>query len=228
MGVEEMSEIINVIIGIAIPILLLFCIVDKKSRVPIGFLILGFITASIAAFLNTAIGDAYGYTSMELVRYVAPVVEETIKVLPIVLFFILRKPDFKTALIAAAATGVGFATIENILYFMTNNVNNLGFVLTRGLSTGVMHVMTLIIVTFVLYRVMRVNALRYIVVLISILAFATTFHGLYNLLVNSTSTIATTIGFILPPAFAVIFLINYKHEAIGKFFHKLRKKDIQR
>jgi len=221
-----MSEIINVIIGIAIPILLLFCIVDKKSRVPIGFLIIGFITACIASFLNTTIGDAYGFTSMELVRYVAPVVEETIKVLPIVLFIILRKPDFKTAIIAAAATGVGFATIENILYFMVNNVDSLAFVLTRGLSTGVMHVMTLIIETIVLYRVMKVNALRYIVVLVSILAFATTFHGLYNLLVNSTSTIAIYIGYIIPPAFAVIFLIIYRHEAIRKFFHKFR--DIQR
>ncbi|HJJ36097.1 MAG TPA: PrsW family glutamic-type intramembrane protease [Methanocorpusculum sp.] len=219
-----MSVEINVIIGITIPLLLLFLVVDRKAKIPVGFLIVGFFACCIAAYLSAAIAAAYDYTSIELARYVAPVVEETIKVLPVMLFILLRKPDIRTAFMAAAAVGVGFATIENILYFMSFDVSNFGFVLIRGLSTGIMHVMTVLLVTLVLYQVMRVGALRYIVVLISVLAFATTFHGLYNLLVNSASVVAVTIGYIIPPVFAVIFLIYLLHTDIGKFFARLQNR----
>lgn len=205
-----------------IPLAVLFFVVKREMRIPMLFLIIGLFIGVLAAYGNNTIETIYGYTNLESSLYVAPVVEELLKAAPLLLLFFIKKPDYRTALIAAVAIGVGFATIENITYMLYYNVNDIGFILIRGLSAGLMHSMTLVILTLVIYNLSKYKY-GSVTILVGILSFSMLFHGLYNLLVNSGITVAATIGYILPPVLTFIYLIILYRNNIGSFFKRIRR-----
>ncbi|HJJ38665.1 MAG TPA: PrsW family glutamic-type intramembrane protease [Methanocorpusculum sp.] len=217
-----MSEIINIFLCIVIPLAVLFCVVKREMRVPVLFLIFGLLIAVLAAYGNAALKMAGGFTDLETVLYVAPLVEELLKAIPLVLFIFIKKPDIRTALVAAVAVGAGFATIENITYMLSYDVNNIGFMLIRGLSAGLMHSMTLVILTVVIFKLSKYKY-GSATIIVGILSFSMLFHGLYNMLVNSGYSAAAFAGYILPPLLTLVCLILLYRNSIGKFFKRIRR-----
>jgi len=217
-----MSEIINIFLCIMIPLAVLFFVVKREMRIPMIFLIIGLLIGVLSYYGNIAMETVYGYTNLETILYVAPVVEEFLKAIPLLLFIFIKKPDIRTALIAAVAIGVGFATIENIVYMLYYNVSDIGFILIRGLSAGLMHSMTLVILTVVIYNLSRYKY-GVVTIIIGILSFSMLFHGFYNMLVNSGYTVATCIGYILPPLLTLLYLIIIYRKNIGNIFKRFRK-----
>lgn len=95
----------------------------------------------IALVIYRLAHDRFGLLGEEtLVRYAAPVAEETIKALALI--YLIRRPTFTYFIDGAIygfATGVGFAVFENYLYIFQNLDIGLGTALGRVLSTNLMH-----------------------------------------------------------------------------------------
>lgn len=93
-----------------------------------------------AAFINP-IPRRLGWIDYnQMVRYLAPVVEEILKGL--ILFFLVRRPKFTYFIDGALygfATGIGFAIVENFEYIFGNTGAALAVAANRVVSTNLMH-----------------------------------------------------------------------------------------
>jgi len=221
-----MSAIVNIFVCIVIPLLLLLIVADKNTRSPVIFLILGMLAALVSVFLNALAMIIYNYDNLQIGLYVAPITEEVLKVIPLIIYVLIKKPTLRKSIVVAVTIGVGFATIENIVYLITYGVSDFSFILVRGFSTGIMHTITLCLFAVFLYRVSRLNLLREIFVFIGVFSFAAAFHGLFNLLVNADSPVAVICGYFLPPVVAIGIIIFLQWKNISAFFQKvlIRKK----
>jgi RsiW-degrading membrane proteinase PrsW (M82 family) len=131
----------------AVPLLFLYLIhtLDLYGTGSTRAIAFSFAWGAASVFMALAIyrlaHDQLGLLSEQaLVRYMAPVVEETIKALA--LLYLIRRPTFTYFIDGAVygfATGVGFAVFENYLYIFQNLDIGLGTALGRVLSTNLMH-----------------------------------------------------------------------------------------
>ncbi len=100
----------------------------------------GIIAYFLAARINTALINAGVVSEDTLVRFVAPIIEETLKGL--ILLYLIRHPDFKYFLDGAIygfASGIGFAIFENFEYVLGHPSTALILAISRVLSTNLIH-----------------------------------------------------------------------------------------
>ena len=218
MGLE-----LNILLCIAAPLLVMFYIVsDKSVRRVLLFLILGMVAGYAAGFGNSVTTQIAGLTAVEAALYTAPVIEECLKALPIIIYFLIFKPDFKRLLSAAIACGAGFATLENVTYLI-NGMSDSAGILLRGFSTGVMHAMTVSLFAAFLWYVTQNEVKRSWFIRImcgfGILASGITLHGCYNLLVNSSGNMMY-VGYLIPIIIAAVY-------GAGLFIWEKRKCDAE-
>jgi RsiW-degrading membrane proteinase PrsW (M82 family) len=100
----------------------------------------GGVIAALCFFTNWRVLDGFPIGISNYSRYVAPVIEESLKAAPIVLLFGANRLGFKLdAAIAGFALGAGFSMIENVWYlYMIAEANVTGW-LVRGFGTAIMH-----------------------------------------------------------------------------------------
>lgn len=102
------------------------------------------LTGGVVALLGLvanwiAMGSFHGGNGA-YVRYVSPVLEESLKAAPIIALFYFNRLGFKLdAAIAGFALGAGFSVIENIWFLFTAADANVSAWLVRGFGTAVMH-----------------------------------------------------------------------------------------
>ena len=82
-------------ICIAVPMLLLMTLLEKHSRLLLGFMLCGIYMAVCSYEVNTMVCAVYGISGTELSIKYAPVVEEILKALPILFYAILVSDDKK-------------------------------------------------------------------------------------------------------------------------------------
>lgn len=202
---------INVLFCVAAPLLVMFFIItDKSIRRVLLFLLFGMIACFSAGFVNGFDAQIFGLTDIENTLYTAPIAEECLKAIPIIIFFLAFKPDFKTLLSAAIACGAGFAMLENVLYLI-GGMTNPADVLLRGFSTGVMHVMTVSLFAAFLWYVSQKGITRSWFISImcgfGILASGITLHGCHNLMMNS-GVVAQYLGYYIPIVIAAVYAVS--------------------
>ncbi|HEX5265121.1 MAG TPA: PrsW family glutamic-type intramembrane protease [Phenylobacterium sp.] len=96
--------------------------------------------AALSYVANGHVMDGLPIGFTDYSRYVAPVIEETLKALIIVGLFALDRIGFKLdAAIAGFAVGAGFSVFENGYYLWLFREANLGVWIVRGFGTAVMH-----------------------------------------------------------------------------------------
>ncbi len=154
----------------------------KLIKIPIAVIcvIWGLISAFSAYLINTFIlsSDFIEFSSYS--KYIAPVVEEIIKFLFIILLIRINKIGFMIdGAIYGFAIGAGFAFLENIFYLNTIDTNNMMIWVVRGFGTAVMHGgATSITVIFAMSMINRhKNKLHYF---IPGLFIAIIIHAIYN------------------------------------------------
>ncbi|HJJ29127.1 MAG TPA: PrsW family glutamic-type intramembrane protease [Methanocorpusculum sp.] len=201
-------------ICIAAP-LILMCFIqqDKHSRFLVLYLIAGLIAGVLSGFGNSILALLTNATSMQTVLYIAPVVEEIMKAIPILILFLAAKPTFQEVIGIGVAVGVGFATLENIIYLHTAASLNLGFILVRGFSTGIMHAMTVALLVAALSFITR-SKVTLLLGALGALSVSVSLHGVFNLFVNGKE-FWPYLGYALPMCVALFFL--------GMIFVKKRK-----
>ncbi len=87
-----MIYIENVFICIAAPLLIAMLCADKRSRPDFVFFIAGMGMCLLSAYLNTFFASFCGADMTQATVELAPVIEETMKLLPLLFFLLVYKP----------------------------------------------------------------------------------------------------------------------------------------
>ena len=178
-----MTYIENVFACIAAPLLVAaLCGGGGHARFFI-FAIAGMSACLLSAYVNTFFAALLDASLLEATAEIAPVVEEIMKLLPLVFYLLVFEPEGDRIRAAILVTAVGFATFENVCYLIENGAENLGFLLIRGFGTGAMHIVCGVIVGYGMVYVWPRGALR-AAGSCALLGTAVVFHGVYNLLAS--------------------------------------------
>ena len=144
--------------------------------------------AAASYFANWRAMDDLPIGFTNYTKYVAPIVEETLKASLVLLLFWRNRIGFMIdAAITGFAIGAGFSLIENVFYLYYFHEANLGVWLVRGFGTAVMHGGATAIFgvagQFLVERQLKVVAARYhfnILPFLPGLLAAMVLHSTYN------------------------------------------------
>jgi RsiW-degrading membrane proteinase PrsW (M82 family) len=171
--------------------------------------LLGMVMCLLSAYIDGFLALVTGMGENDTSIFLSPMVEELMKLLPLVFFMVLTDAKEKTLTMIAVATGAGFATYENCCYILTSGADNIVYVLIRGFAVGIMHIVSILALSiwFILARRLKTFSLPAVAVGV---ALAMNIHALYNLLVSKEGA-STVIGFILPPVMSVVLYFLYRY-----------------
>lgn len=191
-----MNHIENIFVCISAPLLIAALCVGRKHCRLFLFCLFGMGACLLSSYINTFFAAAYHADAFVAAVEIAPVVEEIIKLLPLLFYLFVFDPnaeEIKTAVLTIAA---GFATFENICYLIQNGAEQLPLLLFRGCGTGAMHIVCGAIIGYGLMYVWKQTWLT-IVGTCGLLGAVICFHGIYNLLIAYGSPIQY-VAYILP------------------------------
>ena len=208
-----MTYIENVFVCVAAPLLVAaFCMGRKYLRFFL-FAFAGMGACLAAAYVNTFFAALYGATAFNATAEIAPVVEEGIKLLPLIFYLLVFEPEPEQIRPAVLTVAAGFATFENICYLIQHGAERLDFLLIRGFGTGAMHIVCGAIVGCGLVYVWRRGWLK-VAGTCGLLGIAVIFHGIYNLLIAYG-------GWVQYVAYTLPVLAVILGKAVGKFLPPL-------
>ena len=150
----------------------------------------------LSAYLNTFFTIIYQADTMNAATQIAPVVEEIMKLLPLLFFLIVFEPDLQRFRLAAMLVAASFATFENICYLAENGAGQMLFLLIRGFGTGAMHVVCGSAYSEGLRFVWHDRLLRSVCIP-GLLCVTIIYHAIYNLLVSVGGSVQV-IGYCVP------------------------------
>ena len=191
-----MTYIENVLVCIAAPLFITMLCVGRKYRVAFVFCFAGMLVCLLSAYLNTFFTIIYQADTMNAATQIAPVVEELMKLLPLLFFLIVFEPDLQRFRLAAMLVAASFATFENICYLAENGAGQMLFLLIRGFGTGAMHVVCGSAYSEGLRFVWHDRLLRSVCIP-GILCVTIIYHAIYNLLVSVGGSVQV-IGYCIP------------------------------
>lgn len=167
------------------PLALMLPFLQKQSRWPVGFMMIGAAIAVSAAEINGMLQGMWLLSALDVSLRVAPVTEEIMKAVPILMFALLGSDDRRRVLPLSMSVGIGFAILENT-YILVQNAGSvsLGWAFIRGLSTSLMHGMCTFLVGCGIIFVHKQKKLFYTGTF-GLLAVAVTIHATFNLLICS-------------------------------------------
>ena len=186
----------NIFLCIAAPLLISLLFLRKNGRRFAAFFLIGMGVCLLSAYISGYIHQAAGLEKDETSIFISPVVEEILKMVPLLFFLFGFAPTDEAFLDGALGVGVGFATFENCCYILSDGAESLPYVLVRGLAVGVMHLVSTQAVArgLILARRHRMLSTPGIT---GALTLSMIFHALYNLLVSQPG-ISSAIGYALP------------------------------
>ena len=190
-------------VSIFVPILLMACLVEKKARQPIIFVLIGIFLSVFASEINAYLRNILPMSPFEITIIVTPISEEILKAVPILFFATVLAPKKEALFTASMAVGLGFAVLENAFYMLTSNSFNMFDAIIRAFGAGLMHGMcTLLVGVGILF--VRKKQKLFVVGTFAMLSTAITYHGIYNMLVQSDFQV---IGFLLPISTYIPFVV---------------------
>lgn len=196
--VEELiaTDIPGFVFSMLMPLFFLIVMIkDKRSKHVLLYFAWGVSSVLFAFIFNewfSRSSGGIGNASSDI----TPIVEETLKALPLLLF--LRRKSYSPMIIiyCAMASGIGFS-VQEMLYYFTQFIVDSGLhtlipLLVRTATTCLMHGMTTAIIGFGLTIALNLRAIRVPIVL-GLLALASVIHSLYNILIDTRLAILALI-----------------------------------
>ena len=191
-----MNYIENIYVCLAMPLLAAILCSRKSSRTSLLFVLLGMTESLCAAYISTFLIGVLDADTFSAATNISPIVEETLKLLPMLFYLTVFEPKRQDAASGILMTAVGFATFENVCYLTVSDVSDITYLLIRGAGTGAMHIVCGIIMGTGFLAIWNVAWLRAAGTL-ALLSLTVVYHAIYNLLVSRTGPVAV-IGFLLP------------------------------
>ena len=190
-------------ISVFVPILLMTLLIEKKARLPISFVLVGIFISVFVAEINGLLRSLLLMDTFEFTIIVTPITEEILKAIPILIYATMISDKKETLFTASMATGIGFAVLENAFYLLNDPSFNMIDAIIRAFGTGLMHgICTLLVGVGISFAKKRRKI--FVVGTFALLSTAITYHGLYNMLVQSPYEV---VGFLLPIITYIPFLI---------------------
>ena len=204
----------NVLVCMAVPLLLALVFLRDKARQFVLNFLLGMATCLLGAYVSGFVDAASGMGVEDTAIFISPVVEEAMKFLPLLFYFLLFDPDDDQLFLAAVGIGAGFASFENICSMIASGTESLSFLLIRGLAVGVMHIVSVFAMILGLVVARRFKALR-LSSAVGALSLSMLFHGIYNLLVSQPG-VTSVIGYVLPLLTAGLLFLALRRLRVGE------------
>ena len=190
-------------ISVFIPILLMTLLIERKARLPIAFMLAGIFVSVFAAEINGLLQSLLSMPAYNLTIIVTPISEEILKAIPILVYATVISDKKETLFTASMATGIGFAVLENAYYLLNDTSFNMMDSMIRAFGAGLMHGMCTLLVGVGISFVKKKSKI-FLAGTFALLSTAITYHGIYNMLVQSQYEV---IGFLLPILTYLPFLI---------------------
>ena len=178
-----MTYIENIFVCMAAPLAAALLFLGRRSRPALLFCLAGMGACLLSAYLNTFFAQLCRADAVNAATQVAPVVEEIMKLLPLLFYLAVFEPEAERFRLAAIVTAASFATFENVCYLTQNGAGQFTYLLIRGFGTGAMHVVCGSVYGSALRPVWTDRALRASCIL-GLLCVAIIYHAIYNLLVS--------------------------------------------
>ena len=160
-------------------------IMGKKSRLVVGYVLIGTTVCILASELNTHIYLGLGKDMLYFSTTVSPVIEEILKALPILFYALIISDNRQKLAQSAFAVGLGFAIMENVIMITQNLYSvDIKWAIMRGFGASLMHSICTVAVGIGISFVRKRKKLFYCGTL-SLLMLAITYHSIYNTLVMS-------------------------------------------
>ena len=190
-------------VSVFVPILLMACLLEKKARQPITFVLIGIFISVFAAEVNGLLCTLLPMSTFEITIIVTPITEEILKAIPILVFATVLYAKKEALFTASMAVGIGFAVLENAYYLLNYPTFNIIDAIIRAFGAGLMHGMCTLLVGVGVSFVKRQRKI-FVVGTFALLSTAITYHGIYNMLVQSDYE---AVGFLLPITTYLPFLV---------------------
>ena len=198
----------NILLCIAVPLLTSLLFIRGEVRRYLSAFLLGMLVCLISAYISGFFNLITDMGENDTAIFISPMVEELMKLMPLMIFIILFQPEDRTLTTLAVATGTGFATFENCCYILTSGAERLTYILIRGLAVGVMHIVSILALAIWLIFAKRLRVFSFPAVLGG-LSLSMTFHAIYNLLVSEPG-VSSFVGYLLPPLTALALFLLYR------------------
>lgn len=188
------------------PLLLSLPLVKKSSRGIMIFILTGIGIALFISEINGLILKLLDNDVAFVTTTITPVTEEIVKALPVLLYAFVISDNRDKLITASFAVGIGFALFENT-YILTQTATDvtIGWAIIRGFSTALMHGICTAAIGFGMSFVRKKKKLFYCGT-IALLLLAVTYHGIFNMLVQSESL--KYYGFFLPAVTYIPIVIS--------------------
>lgn len=211
-------------VSVFIPVLLMALLVEKKARLPIIFVLVGIFVSVFASEVNGLLCNLLLLDLYEITIIVTPVTEELLKALPVLFYAVVISDKKENLFTASMATGIGFAILENAFYLLNSSSFNMLDAIIRAFGAGLMHGMCTLLVGVGISFVKKKKKL-FQVGTFALLSTAITYHGIYNMLVQSEFV---TVGALFPIVTYIPFLLwryNIKRKSIAVIKSKIKTEE---
>ena len=190
-------------VAVSVPIMLMAGLIEKKARQPILFVLIGIFTSVFAAEVNGLLSNLLPMSNYEVTIIVTPISEEILKAISILIFATALSAKKEALFTASMAVGIGFAVLENAYYMLNYPTFNMVDAIVRAFGAGLMHGMCTLLVGVGISFVRKKSKL-FVVGTFALLSTAITYHGIYNMLIQSDYQV---IGFLLPISTYIPFIV---------------------
>ena len=191
------------------PMLLMVLMLRGRSRLLVGYMLLGIFVSLFVSELNTILLNSCGGDMLYVSTAVTPVTEEIVKAIPVLFYAVVFSDNRDRVMPIAFAIGVGYAMFENMV-ILAQNVENVtvGWAIIRGFSTALMHAICTVAVGYGICLVKKRPKL-FRCGTFALLTLASIYHGIFNMLVQSDYKY---LGFFLPAVtYIPILLMQYRY-----------------
>lgn len=197
-----MTYIDHIYACMAAPMLVGMLFTGRRWRTDVLFILAGMTACLLSAYINSFFAGLYGADLATATAEITPVVEEILKLLPLLFYLLVFEPERARAQTAAIVIAVSFATFENVCWLVENGAGQLDTLLLRGFGAGAMHVVCGAVVAAGLVYAWRTVWLR-VAGTAGLLCAVVTFHAMYNLLLSAGGMVQV-FGCVMPIAAALL------------------------
>ena len=199
----------NIMICISAPLLVTLLFLRGGMRRFVLAFLMGMLCCLLSGYLGGFFNLISGAPAEETAVFISPVIEEILKLLPLLFCIAVFEMGDRLLLPIAVAVGAGFATFENCCFLLQNGAGSILYTAIRGLGAGVMHVVAMLLLRAGIFIAQRYRVLS-AATITGALTLSVVFHGLYNLLAAERG-FAAYIGYCMPLAVAAFYY--YIHRA---------------
>ncbi|GEM_PF-2645743 len=199
---------------LVLPISMLCFYLERRARRIIVSMICGVLVGVLAFWINTFIKNTFGIDDKYLTMFVAPVVEELLKFIPVIAVHFIVKKGRRGSAANAYSVGLGFCVSENFFYLITSlDTANALWLIMRCIGTGVMHSMTTTVMGIGIYSARTSEKYKVLRIVASVLV-AMAFHITFNSLLQ---TPLKAVAVVLPIIVFIVLFVVLKKENLHKF-----------